>query len=83
MVVLSLLSLNCVFVPIAYTTLQDLAENGVEIELMHLGSTFDTSLFYQVLMVTNTFMCWHRKGAGPLIINTGTTDYVYATVYTH
>ena len=28
--------------------LQDLAENGVEIELMHIGSLFDVSAFYQV-----------------------------------
>ena len=28
--------------------LQDLAENGVEIELMHIGSSFDVSAFYQV-----------------------------------
>lgn len=30
------------------SVLQDLAENGVEIELMHIGSSFDVSLFYQV-----------------------------------
>ncbi len=35
---------GCLYVP-----LQDLAENGVEIELMHLGANFDASLFYQVL----------------------------------
>ncbi len=32
--------------------LQDLEENGVDIELMHLGSSFDVSLFYQVSGVT-------------------------------
>lgn len=28
--------------------MQDLAENGIEVELMHLGSSFNVSLFYQV-----------------------------------
>ena len=32
----------------AKTKAKDLAENGVEIELMHIGHTFDVSLFYQV-----------------------------------
>lgn len=32
----------------AKTKAKDLAENGVEIELMHIGRTFDVSLFYQV-----------------------------------
>ena len=27
---------------------QDLAENGIEIELMHIGASFNVSLFYQV-----------------------------------
>ena len=31
--------------------LQDLLDNGVEIELMHIGSRFDVSKFYQVLYV--------------------------------
>jgi ATP-dependent DNA helicase 2 subunit 1 len=31
----------------AKTKAKDLAENGVEIELMHIGRTFDVSLFYQ------------------------------------
>ena len=29
-------------------TPKDLADNGVEIELMHMGSSFDVSAFYQV-----------------------------------
>lgn len=32
----------------AKTKAQDLAENGVEIELMHIGQSFDVSLFYRV-----------------------------------
>ena len=32
-------------------SLQDLLDNGVEIELMHIGSRFDVSKFYQVLYV--------------------------------
>jgi len=27
---------------------KDLAENGIEIELMHIGSSFDVSAFYKV-----------------------------------
>ena len=28
--------------------MKDLAENGIEIELMHIGSSFDASAFYKV-----------------------------------
>ena len=36
----------------AKTKAQDLAENGVEIELMHIGQSFDVSLFYRVSLTT-------------------------------
>jgi len=36
----------------AKTRAKDLAENGVEIELMHIGSSFDVSAFYQDIIFT-------------------------------
>ena len=41
----------------AKTKARDLAENGVKIELMHIGQDFDVSLFYQVsLELTHIYM---------------------------
>ena len=41
----------------AKTKARNLAENGVEIELMHIGQDFDVSLFYQVsLELTHIYM---------------------------
>ena len=37
---------------IGYVYLQDLAENGIEIELMHIGSSFDVPAFYQVMLTS-------------------------------
>ena len=40
------------WLPVAALSSQDLAENGVEIELMHIGNTFDVSAFYQVSVLS-------------------------------
>ena len=32
----------------SFVFLKDLAENGIEVELMHMGRDFDVSKFYQV-----------------------------------
>ena len=51
----------------AKTKAQDLADNGVEIELMHIGQDFDVSLFYQVSLArTEVNLC---------IYNHKTTQY--------
>ncbi len=61
---------GCLYVP-----LQDLAENGVEIELMHLGANFDASLFYQVLrravvVVAICGLCIGKQNIHPTLLGT-------------
>ena len=40
--------------PMLMSCLQDLADNMIDIELMHMGSTFDISKFYQVTVARCT-----------------------------
>ena len=48
----------------AKTKAQDLAENGVEIELMHIGHSFDVSLFYRVSYEWYHLVCYVRQYSG-------------------
>ena len=50
------------WLPVSVLSSQDLAENGVEIELMHIGNTFDVSAFYQVSVLSLHVPPIHNKG---------------------
>ena len=63
--------------------LQDLLDNGVEIELMHIGSRFDVSKFYQVLYVYSECLLYNHPHTCTCIIYYDILQFEAIMFYNH